>query len=552
MSDTQTGDDSVKNERPPLAVPRDRMADEPGLGSVVDLLASTARDLGERELLRFGDTSWSYREVDEWTSKIAHYLLNKGVISGDRVAIMLPNVVEWPISWLGALKAGAVTVPVNVSYQADDLEFVLRDSGARMVLTEESTLELVNAVIAGNSDLADVEAVDVTKIDLSACSDHRPDVKVGVEDLANFQYTSGTTGFPKACMLTHDYWVRQAWNACGVFELAEDDTVLTSQPFSYMDPQWNLVMTMISRAKLVVLPRFSASGFMAEVRRHDVTVFYVLGTMPALLYKQPPHPDDLNNQLRVVACSGIPPAMHAELEKRWGAPWREGYGMTETGIDLVTYIDDVDTVGSGVVGRPVPSKKVKVVDENGDELPKGQAGELVTFGRPMMLGYWNRPEATAETIRDGWLHTGDLAVCDEHGNIRLVGRLKDMVRRGGENISCVEVEQALMRSDEIAECAVIAVPDELFGEEAKVFVQLAPGISPSRETAQRLIDHAKQRLARFKVPRYVEFVDNLPKTPSERVAKGQLKDPATAPIGEMYDFPHQRTPQSTNESAGPQ
>lgn len=544
------------SERPPLAVPRERMGDDPDFDNIVDLLSSAVTRYGDRELVRFGDSSWSYREVDAWTSQLAHHLLDAGVVPGDRVAIMLPNVVQWPISWLGILKAGAVAVPINSSYQADDLEFVLRDSGATTVLTHEDLTGLVESVVSGSAAVGDVAVVDVARLDLTERPTQRPKVVVESESLANLQYTSGTTGFPKACMLTHDYWVRQGWITCCVCEVAEDDTVLTSQPFSYMDPQWNLVMAMIAGAKLVVLPRFSASGFMDDVRRHEATVFYVLGTMPALLFKQPPHPQDRDHKLRAVMCSGIPTALHAELEERWGAPWREGYGMTETGVDLVTYVEDTDTVGTGVIGQPVPSKRVRVVDADGNSVADGEIGELITSGRPMMLGYWQRPDATAETLRGGWLHTGDLAVRDQQGSIRLVGRLKDMVRRGGENISCVEVEQVLMRSDEVTECAVIAVPDDLFGEEVKAFVQLAEGITADRQTAQRLIEHARARLARFKVPRYVEFVASFPKTPSERIAKAALKDRSTSPSGETHDLQQERTSQSRagqsqTESAGP-
>jgi acyl-CoA synthetase (AMP-forming)/AMP-acid ligase II len=531
------------------------MGDDPDFGSLVDLLSTAAERYGDRELMRFGATSWSYRQVDEWTSQLAHHLIDAGVAPGDRVAIMLPNVAQWPISWLGILKAGAVAVPVNSSYRADDLEFVLRDSGAMTVLTDEDLAGLVKSVVSGSDALDGVAVVDVAQLDLADRPTLRPDLTIEAQSLANLQYTSGTTGFPKACMLTHDYWLRQGWITCCVCQVAEDDTVLTSQPFSYMDPQWNLAMVMIAGATLVVLPRFSASGFMEDVRRHDVTVFYVLGTMPALLLKQPPHPQDRDNKLRAVMCSGIPAALHADLEDRWGAPWREGYGMTETGVDLVTYVEDVDTVGSGVIGRPVPSKRVRVIDLDGSDVADGEPGELITSGRPMMLGYWNRPEATAETLRDGWLHTGDLAVRDQQGNIRLVGRLKDMVRRGGENISCVEVEQVLMRSNEVTECAVVPVPDELFGEEVKAFVQLADGVAADRRAAERLIEHARDRLARFKVPRYVEFVTTFPKTPSERIAKAVLKDRSTSPSGETYDLQQERTShsrvgQSQTESAG--
>jgi acyl-CoA synthetase (AMP-forming)/AMP-acid ligase II len=523
------------------AIPVDRLADGPDVQNVVELLRHAAADSPSSEFLRFSDGSWTFGEVDAWTSQLAHYLRDvHGVQPGDRVAIMLPNVVHWPIAWLGTLKVGAAAVPVNFSYQASDLDFVLRDSGAIVVLTTPEKVELVRSVVAAG-DVARAVVVDVTSLDLADRTTTRPEVDIHSETLANLQYTSGTTGFPKACMLTHDYWTRLAWINGGVAAVDRTDVLLTAQPFSYMDPQWNAVVCMMARTPLVVLPKFSASGFFADVRRHKVTVFYVLGTMPTLLHKQPPHPDDLGNDLRLVLCSGIPPALHAELEKRWGAPWREGYGMTESGVDLIAYPEDTSLVGSGLMGRPVPGKTVRVVDEHGDDVADGATGQLLSAGRPMMLGYWNRPDETAATLRDGWLHTGDLVQRTPDGYFRLVGRLKDMVRRGGENVSCAEVEGALWSSDEVAGCAVVAVPDELFGEEVKAFVELAEGVSPDRETAERLADHARARLARFKVPRYVEFVTEFPRTPSERIAKAALKELPTLTPGRTYDVQRQRT-----------
>ena len=534
-----TGVESVPRER---AIALDRMAVDPPIDTVVGLLAIQAARFPDREFLRFAEGSWTFGEIDDWTSRLAQRLVSEdGIRAGDRVAIMLPNVVQWPIAWLAILKAGGVAVPVNSSYQRADLEFVLRDSGARVMFTDAGHSPLVDEVRAANGDLGGVRIVEAaSRGELGQYPADRPGVVISGETLASLQYTSGTTGFPKACMLTHDYWVRLGWVCAGAAGLGRDDVVLTSQPFSYMDPQWNTSLCLTIGAPLVVLPRFSASGFMADVRRHRATFCYVLGSMPTLLFKQPPSPEDRDNDLRLVLCSAIPVALHAQLEQRWGAPWREIFGMTESGADLVSLPESTVDVGSGRLGQPVPTKRVRVVDPGGREVAAGESGELITSGRPMMLGYWNRPEDTAEVLRDGWLHTGDVAVREPDG-YRLVGRIKDMVRRGGENIASAEVERVLERDDTVVATAVVGVPDELFGEEVKAFVQLAPGVEESRATAERIIDSARTQLARFKIPRYVEFVADFPRTPSERVSKPALQARSAEHPGITYDLQPPRT-----------
>ncbi|OIJ26439.1 CoA ligase [Nocardioides luteus] len=520
------------------------MKDDPAVPTLNQLLAQRAQDSGDREFLRFGEWSWSFAEIDAWTSRLAHRLIDvDGIRPGDRVAIMLPNVVHWPVAWLAALKAGAVAVPVNCGYRRADLAFVLKDSGARVVVTDAERSVLVAGVLTDEPDLTGVRVIEVPDDGSEGFPVTAPQLPVAAETLANLQYTSGTTGFPKACMLSHDYWVRLGWICAATTGLGAEDVLLTSQPFSYMDPQWNTALALTLGAPLVVLPRFSASTFMSDVRRHRATFFYVLGSMPTLLFKQPPTAEDRENDLRMVLCSGIPVALHARLEERWGAPWREVYGMTESGIDLFSPFDDPAAVGSGSLGRPVPSKHVRVVDpaDPGEEVPDGESGELVISGTPMMSGYWNRPEATANVLRDGWLHTGDLVVRRPDGGIQLVGRIKDMVRRGGENIACAEVETVLERDDRIVAAAVVAVPDEVMGEEVKAFVQLRGGVPEDRATAQELLERAGAQLARFKVPRYVEFVADLPRTPSERVSKPALKARAAAEPGTTYDFARPRS-----------
>ncbi|WP_063009449.1 AMP-binding protein [Nocardia nova] len=527
------------------------MGSDPTVPTLTGLLARRAHDAPDAEFLRFAERSWTFAQIDGWTSRLAHRLIEvDGVEPGDRVAIMLPNVVHWPVVWLAALKAGAVVVPINSSYRRVDLDFVLRDSGARIVFTDAERAALVAEVRATDDELGGIGVIDVADDGSEAFPDEAPLVPADAETLANLQYTSGTTGFPKACMLTHDYWVRLSWICAGATGLGPDDVILTSQPFSYMDPQWNTALALTVGAPLVVLPRFSASTFMADVRRHGVTFFYVLGSMPTLLFKQPRTPEDRDNKLRAVLCSGIPVALHAALEQRWGAPWREIYGMTESGADLFSPFDDRAAVGSGSLGHPLPTKQVRVVDANNIDVPDGAQGELIVSGRPMMTGYWNRPDATAAVLRDGWLHTGDLVVRRPDGGTVLVGRIKDMVRRGGENVACAEVEAALERDDRVVAAAVVAEPDDILGEEIKAFIQLHGGVAADHATAEDILRQARTQLARFKVPRYVEFVADFPRTPSERVAKPALKNRAATNPGVSFDFAQRRTSGVPSNNAG--
>ncbi|MEV4168476.1 AMP-binding protein [Nonomuraea sp. NPDC049709] len=461
-----------------------------------------ASTYGDREFLRFPDTSLTFAAADERSDRLAGALIDKGVRPGDRVAIMMDNVPGWPLSWLAILKAGAITVPVNVRYRAADLEHVLRDSGAVATVTTAEhaphlpgTVHLLDALKNGTL---------------------RPTAPANPDDVANFQYTSGTTGFPKACMLTHDYWLRTARIAADQVRLRDDDVFMIAQAYSYMDPQWVTLLCLLGGIPLVVLPRFSASGFWASAREHGATLTYVLGTMPLLMHKQPPHPHDRDNRMRVVLCSGIQPDLHRTFEERWGTPWRELYGSTESGPDLVVPIDAEETVGTGAMGLAPPGKEVELAAET---------GEILVRGVPMMKGYWNHPEATAHAFRDGWYHTGDLGFRDSHGYIHHAGRIKDMVRRGGENISCAEVESVLARHPAVLSAALVPIPDELFGELPKAFLQLRPGHAATPETANSVIEHARERLARFKIPAYVEFVEEFPLTPSARVEKRHLLPP---------------------------
>lgn len=501
----------------------DNLSEGEGQNVTIDeVIRSAATRFADREFLRCHDRSLTFKQTDAETGAWARGLAEHGAESGDRVAIMLPNDSRWPLTWLAVVRSGRIAVPVNYAYRREDLEHVLIDSGATLIVADSEKrplLESATPIQDGTTRILDVEDIAATKIGGRA---ERGTPPVTVDTLANLQYTSGTSGFPKACMLTHDYWVRMGQMTASHAEICDDDVALTAQPFSYIDPMWNTMMCLTSGIPLVVLQRFSASGFWADVRQHRATFFYVLGGMPVLLYKQPPHRDDRNSHVRLVLCSGIVPELHADLEQRWGAPWREAYGLTETGVDLSVPIDAADLVGSGKVGYPAPGKTVRVVDEHGHTLPAGVTGELVTCGPPMMRGYWNQPEKTAQAMQNGCFYTGDLAMMDEDGAFRIVGRLKDMVRRGGENVACAEVEQVLDQHPTIVMSAVTPIPDDILGEEVKAYVQLAPGIDPTARAARDIVTFAGERLAKFKVPRHVEFVDDFPLTPSARISKPTL------------------------------
>lgn len=489
--------------------------------SIVEALRKAAATFPGKPFLKFGDQEASFAEAELNADLAAAALIDAGVHAADRVGIYLPNSLVYPQIWLGILIAGAVAVPINVQYQRSDLTHVIADSGLRVIVALDEhrpTLER----IADESGLEFCVA-SPARLTERAASARLPAAPTGAV-LTNLQYTSGTTGLPKACMLTHEYWVTLGSDAAALVELTGDDVLFTAQMFSYLDPLWNVVACLVTGATLAIAPRFSASTFWTTVREHNVTVFYVVGSMPMLLLKQPAQATDLDHKVRAVLCSGIVPALHRELESRWGVPWRDSYGMTETGVDLAVPFDDEDSVGSGAMGRPVPGKSIRVVDSDGLPVKPGEVGELVVQGRALMRGYWNQPEATARVLGTDGMRTGDLVTIDEKGYVHMVGRIKDMVRRGGENVASAEIEGILCTHPRVRNAAIVAVPDETYGEEIRAVVQIAQDVGGPHQLADELFAFVERRLARFKVPRYITFVSDMPLTPSGRIIKRALPE----------------------------
>jgi crotonobetaine/carnitine-CoA ligase len=497
--------------------------------SLGHLVESAAEQFGEKPLFIFEDKPLSFTEVNRLANKTANALKSVGVTKGERVAVMLPNGVDFPIVWFALAKLGAVIVPVNINYHDHDLTYTLDDSQAGYFVVHENYLEQWERVRGHLPSVKETLLVtesgnrsDWRRL-VDESSDSFESSNVSGDDLVNIQYTSGTTGFPKGCMLPQKYWIQIGQVAADYFELTPDECNLTAQPFYYMDPQWNTAASLIGGAPLVILPRFSPSHFWSEVIRHNVTVLYLIGTMPFFLLKMPEDVSlERGHNLRVILCSGIMPKFHAEFERRWGVPWREAFGMTETGVDLIVPFDDGFSVGTGAMGKPIATKEARVVDANGNDVPEGGVGELILRGEPMMLGYWNKLEATAEVMKNGWLHTGDMVTKDAKGYFHWKARLKDTIRRAGENISSVEVEGVLMEHPAVKLAAVVPVPDELRGEEVKAYIVLKDGYTLEDTPPESILDYARDQLAYFKVPRFIEYADDLPRTPSERVEKHKL------------------------------
>jgi crotonobetaine/carnitine-CoA ligase len=480
-------------------------------------------------LLRFEGRNLSFAQVESQTNQLANVIRALGVQKGKKVAVMMPNGLEYPLCWLALAKLGAIMIPINIQYQAAELEFVLNNAEADIAIAGQKQIEALKRLKAQCPSLRDIVLFSMDSTSSGARNLYSEMQKASMEcsidsiqqdDLLNLQYTSGTTGFPKACMLSHKYWLQLGQDMCNYARVTANDVDLTAQPFYYMDPQWNVVLCLIAGIPLVILPRFSASTFWKSVKDNQVTIFYIIATMPVYLIKQPVNPKiEKKHRVRLVMCSGIVPQLHKVFEERWNTIWREVYGSTESGGDLGVPVEDNDSVGTGSVGIPFAGKAFKILDETGTEVPAGGQGELVIRGEPRMMGYYKNPQASAEKIRNGWLHTGDLFTKDKKGYYYIVGRLKDMVRRSGENISAAELEGVLCEHPAVRAAAVVPVPDELRGEEVKAFIQLQPG---ENADPQDIVDFAGAKLATFKMPRFIEFVDCFNMTPSERIIKRDL------------------------------
>lgn len=496
------------------------------LGALLDAAAAEKPDGIALHFIETGRTL-TYRQLRDAVNRLAGGLRAVGIRKGTHVGVMVGNVPAFPITWLAIARLGAVMIPTNTRYTARELHYVLDDGEAEFLVIEAGLLPIYREVA---STLPRIAPENVVAVDGRAGT-HRswsdlaeapelaaPTEAVGHDDLLNIQYTSGTTGFPKGCMLTQLYWL-----TIGLVNARRDgrtfERILASTPFFYMDPQWLMLMAFYQRGTLFVAERQSASRFMGWVRDHEINFCF----MPNVILKQPPSSLDRDHRLVKANAYGFSKHAHAELEERFDLVVREAFGMTEIGSALFTPMEAVETVGTGTCGTPVAFRECRIVDPEGADVPDGELGELVVRGPGILKGYYRKPEATAAAFHGEWFRTGDIFRRDASGYYYIVGRVKDMIRRAGENIAAREVEAIVCGLPEVAEAAALPVPDEVRGEEVKIYVVPQPHVQPGEISPERIVAHCEANLASFKVPRYIEFIAALPKTPSEKVAKHVLK-----------------------------
>jgi crotonobetaine/carnitine-CoA ligase len=514
----------------------------PGIeNNIGTLLEKTASRYGENKAIHYDyeKLTFSYRELNARVNQFANALQAEGIKKGDHVAVILPNCPEFPVTWLALAKLGAVMIPINIRYQAVDLEYVLNDSDAiaLVIHTEFAStfreaqpktpgIKKVYRVGAGQEDLgsllselADAASNEFTTIDLS------------LGDLINIQYTSGTTGFPKGCMLTHEYWLTIGMSASE--NMDHDDVFLSVTPFYYMDPQWELIMCMTVGATMVLTRKYSASSYMKLINNYKVTVSWA--TMATWTLKQPESPYDKNHHLRYVIVGGFPAHLHKQFEERFNVCAREAYGMTEIGTGMMVPLEDDHMTGSGSVGKPPEYRTTKIIDKHGNLVKEGEIGELLIKGPGIFKGYYNKPEATAKAFEGDWFHTGDLVRQDENGYFYIIGRIKDMIRRTGDNISASEVENVLASHSKILSVAVVPVPDESRGEEVKAYICPKQGETPESIPPADIIAYCLDRIAEFKVPRYIEYVDEFSRTSSGKIQKHVLIGAKEDLASDCYD-----------------
>lgn len=471
----------------------------------------------------------SYADLDRRSDTLAAALLARGIRKGAHVALMMPNVPEFVLSWFALAKLGAVLVPTNTAYTSAELDYLLNQSDAQALITDASLLPALQGMSKRPAVLDDARVFvrgggDGPYVSLDAMLDEDREWKapwpVVSTDLMSLQYTSGTTGFPKGCMLTHDYWLLLALSAAEAGMGADQvKRSLLWAPFFYMDPQWQLLMTMQLGGTAYIAKRMSLTRFFDWARDLEINYTYF---PEAALKTLEPSDRDKQMSLRYINAFGWSPASVKEAEERFGVVARDSFGMTEIGAGMLVPVAATHKLDKRSCGVAAPFRETRVIAEDGRECGPGEAGELQIRGRSILLGYYKRPDANAESFDGDWFRTGDLFIRDEDGYLSIVGRIKDMVRRSSENISAREVEAVLEELSQVEEAAVVPVPDPLRKEEVKAYLKLKPGVARDAFSLEALFEHCRKNLAAFKVPRYVAFIDDYPRTPSHKIAKPKL------------------------------
>jgi long-chain acyl-CoA synthetase len=495
------------------------------MSNLAEILATTVGEHGDRVAIELDDIKLNYAVVDQGAARAAGLLRAAGVGPGDRVGIMLPNVPYFPFLFFGAMRLGAVVVPMNPLLKEREVAFHLSDSGAKTIVAWHQFEE---AATTGASDAgAQTIVVEPGKFEerLGAAEPVTEIADRADDDTALILYTSGTTGTPKGAELTHGNLRSAAEIAVNLVDADQDDVTFGALPlFHVFGLTSGLNSSVRAAGTLTLLPRFDPAKALEIVQRDGVTTLLGVPTMYAAMlnHEGAESYDTSGLDLCVSGGAAMPVEILRSCEERFDCKILEGYGLSETcGIASFNRPDRERKAGS--IGIPVPGVDMKVVDDDGNEVAQGEVGEILIRGPVVMKGYWNRPDATADTLSDGWMRTGDMARVDEDGYFFVVDRKKEMIIRGGFNVYPRELEEVLYEHPAVREAAVVGLPHDTLGEEVGAAVALKAGDSVEPD---ELRAYMKERVAAYKYPRVVWIVDELPKGPTGKILKREVEIPA--------------------------
>ena len=502
------------------------------MANLASVLTDSAAKAGDSTAIKLDDVEVTYAQIDEGSARVAGLLKEKGVEPGDRVAIMLPNVPYFALAYYGALRAGAVVVPMNVLLKGREVTFYLDDPQVKVLFAWGDFGE---AAETGAEDAeTDTEVVLVKPGEfeklLGGAEPFKDVVDRDEQDTAVILYTSGTTGTPKGAELTHANLLKNAEIGRSLVETSSDDVVLGALPlFHSFGQTCGLNATMSSGGCLTMIPRFDPGKALEIIQRDKVTIFQGVPTMYTAMLNHPEKDSFDLSCLRIAVSGGsaMPVEILKGFEKAFGCKVLEGYGLSETSPVASFNHADKETK-PGTIGTPVEGVEMKLVDEDGNDVEQGEVGEIVIKGHNVMKGYWNREDATAEAIKDGWFHSGDMGTVDEDGYFTIVDRKKEMIIRGGYNVYPREIEEVLYEHPAVQEAAVIGVPDDSMGEEVAAAVVLKEGQEASEDEIR---DFVKKEVANYKYPRRIWFADELPKTATGKILKREIEVPEAVQTG---------------------
>jgi long-chain acyl-CoA synthetase len=491
-------------------------------------LIATAGAYPDRPAVRLERRIVTYAELDDASARVARLLRERGVVVGERVGVMLPNVPEFAAVYYGVMRAGGVVVPMNVLFKEREVAFYLGDSGAKVVFAwgAVATAAQDGAERAGSECIV-VEQGGLDQL-LRRVEPLAEYAERAASETAVILYTSGTTGKPKGAQLTHSNLAINADVSKRLFSLGPDDVILGALPlFHAFGQTCGLNAAFTAGASLALIPRFDPGAALATIERERVTVFEGVPTMYAALLHHPERERYDVSSLRVCVSGGAALAVELlrEFERTFGCVILEGYGLSETS-PVACFNHPGGERKPGSIGTPVEGVEMKVFDDDRREVSRGEVGEIAIRGHNVMKGYWNRPDATANAIdADGWFYSGDIARVDEDGCFFIVDRKKELIIRGGYNVYPREIEEVLYEHPAVREAAVVGVAHPQLGEEVGAAVALKPGVNASESELREFV---RSRIAAYKYPRLVWLVDALPKGPTGKILKRAIEAPPIA------------------------